>query len=100
VRAAIQETVTVHGLPLSVDASIGIALFPADGDDVETLLRHADGAMYHAKNENLGCAFYEPCCHQGDPARLTLVGELRRALEERELELHYQPKLRLADGTV
>jgi diguanylate cyclase (GGDEF)-like protein/PAS domain S-box-containing protein len=100
VRAAIQQPVIVQGLPLSVDASIGIALFPGDGEDVETLLRHADSAMYHAKQENLGCSFYEPSRHEADPARLTLVGELRRALEERELTVHYQPKARLCDGAV
>ena len=100
VRAAIQEPVIVHGLPLSVDTSIGIALYPRDGRELETLLQHADAAMYHAKNGNTGIAFYESSRQDGDPVRLTLVGELRRALDERELTLHYQPKARLADGTV
>jgi diguanylate cyclase (GGDEF)-like protein/PAS domain S-box-containing protein len=100
VRAAIQEPVIVEGLPLCVEASIGIALFPRDGLEVETLLQHADVAMYHAKQENVGYAFYEASRHDGDPVRLTLVAELRRALEERELALHYQPKARLADGEV
>ncbi len=100
VRAAIQEPVIVQGLPLSVDASIGIALFPRDGLEVETLLKHADGAMYHAKQENVGVAFYEASRHDDDPVRLTLVGELRRALEDHELTLHYQPKASLADGSV
>jgi diguanylate cyclase (GGDEF)-like protein/PAS domain S-box-containing protein len=100
VRAAIQEPAIVHGLPLSVDTSIGIALYPRDGRELETLLQHADAAMYHAKNGNTGIAFYEPSRQEGDPVRLTLVGELRRALDERELTLHYQPKARLADGTV
>jgi diguanylate cyclase (GGDEF)-like protein/PAS domain S-box-containing protein len=100
VRAAIQEPVIVQGLPLSVDASIGVALFPRDGLEVEALLKHADVAMYHAKHENAGVCFYEPSRHDDDPVRLTLVGELRRALEERELALHYQPKASLLDGSV
>jgi diguanylate cyclase (GGDEF)-like protein/PAS domain S-box-containing protein len=100
VRAAIQEPAIVHGLPLSVDTSIGIALYPRDGRELESLLQHADAAMYHAKNGNTGIAFYEPSRQEGDPVRLTLVGELRRALDERELTLYYQPKARLADGTV
>jgi diguanylate cyclase (GGDEF)-like protein/PAS domain S-box-containing protein len=100
VRAAIQEPVIVQGLPLSVDASIGIALYPRDGRELETLLQHADAAMYHAKNGSTGIAFYESSRREGDPVRLTLVGELRRALDERELTLHYQPKARLADGSV
>jgi diguanylate cyclase (GGDEF)-like protein/PAS domain S-box-containing protein len=100
VRAAIQEPVIVGGLPLSVDASIGIALYPRDGRELETLLQHADAAMYHAKNGSTGIAFYESSRSEGDLLRLTLVGELRRALDERELTLHYQPKARLADGSV
>ena len=100
VRAAIQAPVIVEGLPLSVDASIGIALYPRDGRELETLLQHADAAMYHAKNGSTGIAFYESSRSEGDLLRLTLVGELRRALDERELALHYQPKARLADGTV
>jgi diguanylate cyclase (GGDEF)-like protein/PAS domain S-box-containing protein len=100
VREAIQEPIIVQGLPLSVDASIGIALYPRDGRELETLLQHADAAMYHAKTGNTGIAFYESSRQTGDPIRLTLVGELRRALDERELTLHYQPKARLADGTV
>jgi diguanylate cyclase (GGDEF)-like protein/PAS domain S-box-containing protein len=100
VRAAIQEPVIVQGLPLSVDASIGIALYPRDGRELETLLQHADSAMYHAKHAHTGIAFYESSRSGGDPVRLTLVSELRRALDEQELTLHYQPKARLADGTV
>ena len=100
-QAAIEEPVTVSGLPLSLEASIGIALFPDDGEDVETLLQRADVAMYQAKEENAGFAFYdEASCDTHDPGRLTLVGELRRALEERELVLYYQPKAVLSDGGV
>ena len=94
------DPIAVQGLPLSIEASIGIALCPDDGDDAETLLRRADVAMYHAKDENLGYAFYDGQAGAHDPARLTLVGELRRAIEERELVLHYQPKAVLAGGQV
>jgi predicted signal transduction protein with EAL and GGDEF domain len=100
-QSAIEEPVTVQGLPLSLEASIGIAVFPDDGDDVETLLQRADVAMYQAKAENAGYAFYdESSCGTHDPGRLTLVGELRRALEKRELVLHYQPQALLADGRI
>jgi EAL domain-containing protein (putative c-di-GMP-specific phosphodiesterase class I) len=94
------EPIAVQGLPLSIEASIGIAVCPDDGDDAETLLRRADVAMYHAKDEKLGYAFYDGAIGRRDPARLTLVGELRRALEERELTLHYQPQAVLAGGEV
>ncbi len=99
-RGSIEEPVTVQGLALSLEASIGIALYPDHGEDVETLMRHADMAMYRAKNEHLGSAFFDPGCGRQDTARLTLVGELRRALEHRELVLHYQPKAFLAEGEV
>jgi diguanylate cyclase (GGDEF)-like protein/PAS domain S-box-containing protein len=99
-HAAIQTPITLHGLSLSLEASIGIALYPNDGQDVETLLRCADGAMYHAKEEKSGWAFYDSSRARQDPGRLTLMGELRRAVDRRELVLHYQPKALLADGEV
>jgi diguanylate cyclase (GGDEF)-like protein/PAS domain S-box-containing protein len=100
VRAAIEEPVTVEELPLAMEAAIGIALHPEHGDDVEALLRYADVAMYHAKTNKSGFAFYDETTDRRDRSRLTLVGELRRALEERELELFYQPKASLANGEV
>jgi diguanylate cyclase (GGDEF)-like protein/PAS domain S-box-containing protein len=99
-RAAIESPITVQGLPLSLEVSIGIALYPDDGEDVETLVRCADGAMYHAKEEKLGWAFYDSSRVPQGMARLTMMGELRRALDQRELMLHYQPKALLADGAV
>jgi diguanylate cyclase (GGDEF)-like protein/PAS domain S-box-containing protein len=100
VRAELGRPVLVEGLPLVIEGSIGIAVFPEDGDDVDTLIKHADVAMYHAKEKNAGFAFYDPSCVRHDASRLTLVGELRRALERNELVLHYQPKAFLADGQV
>jgi diguanylate cyclase (GGDEF)-like protein/PAS domain S-box-containing protein len=97
---SLEEPIGVEGLPIVVEASIGIALFPDDGADIETLLRAADVAMYTAKEEKAGYAFFDGNTRQLDLARLTLVGELRRALEKRELILHYQPQARLSDGTV
>ena len=100
IRAALEKPVTIDGLALPAEGSIGIAMFPQHGDDVDTLLRHADVAMYGAKEEKGGFAFYESSRNASDPARLTLVSELRRAIEERELVLYYQPKAALASGAV
>ncbi|HTU84682.1 MAG TPA: EAL domain-containing protein [Solirubrobacteraceae bacterium] len=100
IRTALEEPVIVDGLALPAEASIGIAMFPAHGDDVDTLLRHADVAMYSAKDEKSGYVFYDSSRNESDPARLTLVSELRRAIEERELVLYYQPKAALANGAV
>jgi diguanylate cyclase (GGDEF)-like protein/PAS domain S-box-containing protein len=99
-QAAIENPITLQGLSLSLEASIGIALYPDDGKDVETLLRCADGAMYYAKVEKSGWAFYDSSRVRQDTARLTLMGELRGALDQRELVLYYQPKAVLADGEV
>ena len=100
IKAAIEEPVALHGLSLSLEASIGIALYPDDGEDVDTLLRAADTAMYHAKDEKSGSAFFDASRPRHGASRLTLMGELRRALERRELVLYYQPKAVLADGAV
>jgi diguanylate cyclase (GGDEF)-like protein/PAS domain S-box-containing protein len=100
IQEAIENPMTLQGLSLSLEASIGIALHPDDGKDVETLLRCADGAMYHAKAEKSGWAFHDRNHVRPDTARLTLMGELRRALDHRELVLYYQPKAVLANGEV
>jgi diguanylate cyclase (GGDEF)-like protein len=96
----ISRPVAVGDLSLDVDASIGVALFPDHADGVESLLQHADVAMYAAKSQNLGTALYAPEHDQSSPDRLALIGELRRAIERDELVLHYQPKVELASDTV
>jgi diguanylate cyclase (GGDEF)-like protein/PAS domain S-box-containing protein len=100
IQAAIAEPIMLHGLSLSLEASIGVARCPDDGADVESLLQCADGAMYHAKEEKSGWAFYDSDCVRRDTGRLTLMGELRRGLERGELVLYYQPKALLVDGEV
>jgi diguanylate cyclase (GGDEF)-like protein/PAS domain S-box-containing protein len=99
-QATIEHPIELQGLSLSLEASIGIALYPEDGTNVETLLRCADGAMYQAKEEKSGWAFYDGSRLRRDTSRLTLMGELRQALDRRELVLYYQPKAALADGKV
>jgi diguanylate cyclase (GGDEF)-like protein len=100
VRVAVEAPVTLEELVVSVEASIGVAFFPDHGSDADTLLQHADTAMYAAKEENAVYAVYDECAHGYDPVRVTLIGELRRAIELRELVLHYQPKAVLASGEV
>jgi diguanylate cyclase (GGDEF)-like protein/PAS domain S-box-containing protein len=91
--AALEEPIVIDGLPLSVELSIGVAFYPGDGDTVERLLQHADVAMYVAKEAGVPYAFYASELDRHDPARLALVAELRRAIDERELVLQYQPKM-------
>jgi diguanylate cyclase (GGDEF)-like protein/PAS domain S-box-containing protein len=100
IKQAIEQPIILHDLPLAIEASIGVALFPDDAEDVDGLLQRADVAMYAAKENNLAYAFYDEASDHYDPHRLTIVGELRRALESRELVLYYQPKAMLADGAV
>ena len=78
---------------IDIDASVGIALAPTHGRDLETLLSRADVAMYHAKREQLGCSVYDASSTGGSITRLGILGSLRRALELDELYLHYQPKI-------
>jgi EAL domain-containing protein (putative c-di-GMP-specific phosphodiesterase class I) len=97
---AFEQPFVVQGLPLNVEASIGIALYPEHGEDVDLLLQRADVAMYMAKDSGSVYAVYDAERDDYNPTRLTLVGELRRAMEDRELFLHYQPKAALRTGKV
>ncbi len=82
----------IEGHELSVTASLGFAIYPKDGDDSNTLMRHADVAMYRSKNEgkNTFC-FYSPEMSAKAIMRMNVERELRQAIENREFTLHYQP---------
>jgi diguanylate cyclase (GGDEF)-like protein len=100
VRTSIGELFVLDGLPVAVEGSIGIALCPEDGEDVDTLLRRADVAMYAAKERRLGIARYEPSFETTSAERLALMAELGHALDAGELVLYLQPQARLADREV
>jgi diguanylate cyclase (GGDEF)-like protein len=99
-RAALHRPLTLDGVGLDLDASIGIAVYPDHGGDAAELLQHADVAMYAAKQTHAGFVVYHPAVDQHSPRRLALLGGLRRALERDELVLHYQPKADLHSGQV
>jgi diguanylate cyclase (GGDEF)-like protein len=99
-REVIDHEVEVSGLPLSVQASVGFATFPENGTDADELLQRADVAMYAAKTRHTGVMRYEPALDQYDAASLSRVSQLRRAMDEGQLLLHYQPQATLSDGTV
>jgi diguanylate cyclase (GGDEF)-like protein len=92
VRKELERSFIVKGLALDIEASLGIALYPEHGADADTLIQHADVAMYAAKEAHSHFEFYAIKHDQYSPARLALLGELRRALTEGELILHFQPK--------
>ena len=78
---------------LYLNASVGIVSFPEHGEDMDTLLSHADVAMYTCKNRDARFAHYDPGIDPNAPQRLQLSGDLRHALDRREFVLHYQPKI-------
>jgi diguanylate cyclase (GGDEF)-like protein len=96
-RAAVAEPIRLEGMSFVIEVSIGIAMFPDDASAGEVLMQHADVAMYLAKQRRSGVERYVPELDRNSPARLALFGELRRGLDRGELELHYQPKVYLAD---
>jgi diguanylate cyclase (GGDEF)-like protein len=92
----IDETMTLDAYSVHVGASIGIAFFPDDGQDVTTLMRDADSAMYRAKSAGRNTfRFFDTAMNGEAIERLNLEGSLCRALEADEFELYYQPKLSL-----
>jgi diguanylate cyclase (GGDEF)-like protein/PAS domain S-box-containing protein len=91
----------LHGNDLHVAASIGISLYPSDGADAETLMRNADTAMYHAKDSGrANFQFFTQHMNVAAQQRLSLDNALRRALENNEFEVHYQPFFDLRDRSI
>jgi diguanylate cyclase (GGDEF)-like protein len=101
VQEELERPIVVEGLALDVAGSVGIALYPDQASDAETLLRRADVSMYAAKEAGGGgFEIYHEDLDRHSPHRLTLVGQIRPALENGEFEVHFQPKVRLSDGRV
>lgn len=92
--AALGSPLDLDGLTLVLEASAGVAVFPDHASEAEGLLRRADVAMYEAKRDRTGVEVYDSHRDGNTPDRLGLLGDLRRALDAGEVELHYQPKVR------
>lgn len=90
----------INELRLHIGASIGITVYPEHGTDVPVLLQRADVAMYVAKRNQLGHSVYDPSQDEYSVGRLTLMADLRQALEHDDLDVHYQPKLDMRSGQV
>jgi diguanylate cyclase (GGDEF)-like protein len=96
--SAVQTNFAVAGVDLDVDASVGVAICPRDGETIGRLLQSADIAMYQAKRGGLGVCSYAEAGGQVDVGKLALLTELRRGIDLHELVLHYQPAVAVQPG--
>ncbi|HEY3775048.1 MAG TPA: EAL domain-containing protein [Solirubrobacteraceae bacterium] len=99
-RETLDREVSVAGVTLAAQTSIGYAMAPADGDEPEELVQRAEVAMYAAKDMHTGVRRYEPSLDRHDAAGLSLVAELHHAIDDDELVLHYQPQQELTGDRV
>jgi diguanylate cyclase (GGDEF)-like protein len=99
IAKALDKPVILDSLTVDVGGTAGVALFPDDGEDMDTLLKHADVAMYTAKETGAGHAYYAAEYDANDATKLSVTSELRKAIPD-ELEVHYQPQLSLETGRV
>jgi diguanylate cyclase (GGDEF)-like protein len=100
IRHALAAPFRCEGMSFEIEGSIGISVCPNHGRDFESLLQRADVAMYVAKERSTGVEFYSPETDRHSTARLGMLAELRSALDNNELQLHYQPKADLRTGDV
>jgi len=101
VQAALTVPIQIQGQELFMSASVGVVLCPADGDDVNALLKYADIAMYRAKERGRNCyEFYSSEMGERAYKRLTFETKVRNAVKHEAFELYYQPQLDIASGTL
>jgi diguanylate cyclase (GGDEF)-like protein len=99
-RADLSEPFQLPSLAIRAEASVGIALYPDHGDDAEQLLRRADVAMYAAKEARVGDRVYDSGQERHGPGHMQLLEELRGVIDDRGLEVHYQPQADLRSGHI
>jgi len=100
IAESIREPYAIADVEVSVTTTIGISVYPADGRDSESLMKHADVAMYHAKeNGRNGYQFYSTDIHEHALSRFSMERELKKAIQENQLSLVYQPKLDVITGS-
>ncbi|WP_426177210.1 EAL domain-containing protein [Massilia sp. TWR1-2-2] len=100
IRAALEQPLSLDDQTVDIGAGIGIAGYPVHGDDAKALLSMAEVAMYNAKQRNDGAVVYDPMIDKASETSLSLLTELRNAIENNEFRLHVQPKMNLSNGEV
>jgi diguanylate cyclase (GGDEF)-like protein len=99
-RAALAEPVRLETIIFDIQASVGVAIFPDDATTFDQLMQRSDVAMYVAKERGSGIERYDPEYDRNSADRLALLGDLRGTIQRNEIELYFQPKVRLSDGQV
>ncbi len=100
IAAVFEAPVMLNNQPIDIGCSIGITKYPEHGEDASTLMRRADMAMYSAKRSDTVYAFYDASCEEHSETHLSLLSEIKRAIEKDELQLFFQPKVTLNDSSV
>ncbi len=101
IQRVLAEPLAIGGHMLQIGSSIGISMYPNDGDSADALIKAADAAMYDAKSKGRSnYQFYTPKLNAKAHQRLAVSNQLRQALARRELVLHYQPQVSLASGAI
>jgi diguanylate cyclase (GGDEF)-like protein len=100
VATALEQPIEIAGQNVDVGASVGIATYPEHGADATALLREADVAMYAAKRSHAGVMVFSERHSQEQQQQLSMLSDMRKAVEEDEFMLHYQPKIELSSGRV
>lgn len=101
ILTALKDPFRLDNNEVFVSSSIGISVFPDDGDNAEALLMNADAAMYHAKDEGRNnYQFYNTSMNEAAFAKLSLENDLRKAVERNELVLYYQPQIDIRSGNI
>lgn len=97
---SLKQEFMLEGIHVYTDASLGIAVYPGHGIDSKTLIQHADVAMYVAKRDQAGPTMYNPQHDRYSRGRLALISDMRDAVDQGELSLHYQPIIDINDGSI
>lgn len=100
VSTSLERPVHLHDMAFSISASQGIASYPEHGTDTTLLMKYADLAMYSAKQDKEAFRIYTDALSPSDPNQLSVMGELRQAINEAQLQLHYQPKIDLSSRKI
>ena len=95
-----EESVSIGGINVDIAVAVGEARYPEHGTTSRILLQHADTAIYEAKRAGATYMVYDPELDPHKPERLSMMGELRRGLDEGQFQFYYQPKVDIATGTV